>query len=109
MKENSSFDNSQYNLGESSILKVHEENMDSMIENSHSIVKKIKEIGKEISSDLQSQNKILNDIGVTMLRTDSQLKKNNSKIDDILTKTSTCSLIMLAILQIIAIIFLILL
>ena len=106
--DNSSFDK-QFNNDEKSLLNSHDEKMESMIENSHSIIKKIKQMSKEITSDLQSQNKIINDIGITMSRTDLQLKKNNSKIDDILVKTSMCSLITLAIIQVIAIIILILL
>ena len=116
MKENdntdnsTSFENNQYNLDmEDSILKSHEEKMNTMIDSSNAIVKKIKEMSKEINADLQSQNQILDEIGITMSQTNLQLKKNNSKIDDILVKTSTCTLIFLAFIQIIAIIFLILL
>ena len=107
--ENSSFDNKQSNNDENLFLKRHEEKMNSMIDNSYSVIKKIKEMGKEISSDLKSQNKLLGDIGLSLSRTTSQLKKNTSKIDEILSRTSTCSLIMLSIAQIIAIVLLILL
>ena len=109
--ENSSFDINinQSNNDDKLFIKGHEEKMNSMIENSYSVIKKIKEMGKEISSDLNSQNKILENIGLSLSRTTTQLKKNTSKIDEILAKTSTCSLIMLTIVQIIAIVLLILL
>ena len=116
MKEDdSSFNNSddeKLNLKEHDDKKLnlkehdHDKNMNKMIETSHSIVKKIKEMSKDISSDLKSQNKILNEIGLSLSRTNSHLKKNNSKIDEFLSKTSNFSLVMLAIIQIIAIVFL---
>ena len=118
MNENDNIDNStsfdvyQYSnldMEENNTLKSQEEKMNLIIDKSSSIVKKIKEMGKEISADLQSQNKILDEIGLTMSRTNSQLKKNNSKIDDVLVKTSTCTLITLAVIQIIFIVILILL
>ena len=108
MKEDdSSFNNSD---DEKLNLKEHEhdKNMNKMIETSHSIVKKIKEMSKDISSDLKSQNKMLNEIGLSLSRTNSQLIKNTSKIDEMSIKTSTCSLAILAIFQIIIIVFLIL-
>ena len=108
-ENSSSFDINQSNNDEKIFLKVHDEKMNSMIDNSYSVIKKIKEMGKEISSDLNSQNKILENIGLSLSRTTTQLKKNTSKIDEILAKTSTCTLIMLTIVQIIAIVFLILL
>ena len=112
MKENndyySLYDNN-INNDETTFLNKHEEKMDRMVENSQSIVKQIKQMNKEIYSDLQFQNKLINEIGLTVSKTDSQLKKNNSKIDDILLKTSTCSLIVSAIIQVLVIIFLILL
>ena len=86
----------------------HDKNMNKMIETSHSIVKKIKEMSKDISSDLKSQNKILNEIGLSLSRTNSQLIKNTAKIDEMSIKISTCSLVMLAIFQIIIIVFLVL-
>ena len=52
-EEHLSFDNDE----EQTIFNNHDEKMDSMLENSHSIIKKIKEMSKEINSDLQSQNK----------------------------------------------------
>ena len=96
-------------LDENSIFNIHEQKMEDMIDRSHSIVKKIKKMSEEINSDLQFQNKIINDIGIIMSKTDNQLNKNNSKIEDILGKTSSCSLIILAFIQVMAIIFLILL
>ena len=109
--ENSSFDINinQSNNDDKLFIKGHEEKMNSMIDNSYAVIKKLKEMGKEISSDLNSQNKILENIGLSLSRTTTQLKKNTSKIDEILAKTSTCTLIMLTIVQIIAIVFLILL
>ena len=97
------------NLVESNILNFHEEKMSKMMENSHNIVKQIKQMSQEISNDLKFQNKLINEIEITVNKTDSGLKKNTSKIDEILLKTSTCSLIVSAIIQIIVIVFLILL
>ena len=90
-----------------SIFNIHDAKMDSMLENSQAIIKKIKEMSKEIKSDLQSQNKYLHEIGISLSKTDLQLRKNNSKIDEFLSRRSTCSLIFLTIAQIIAIICLI--
>ena len=92
-----------------SILDEHEEKMDKMVENSYSIAKQIKQMSQEISSDLKFQNKLISEIGLTVTKTDNELKKNNSKIEDILLKTSSCTLIVSAIIQIIVIIFLMLL
>jgi hypothetical protein len=111
-KDDSTFDINETNksaMSEPNILNIHEEKVGKMLENSHNIVKQIKQMSQEISSDLQFQNKLINEIGLTVSKTDSQLKKNNSKIDDILLKTSTCTLIISAIIQVIVIIFLVLL
>ena len=108
-ENSSSFDINQSNNDEKIFLKGHDEKMNSMIDNSYSVIKKIKEMGKEISSELNSQNKLLENIGLSLSRTTTQLKKDTSKIDEILAKTSTCTLVMLSIAQIIAIVFLILL
>lgn len=103
MREN----NNEYD--EATILDEHEEKMDKMVENSYSIAKQIKQMSQEISSDLKFQNKLISEIGLTVTKTDNELKKNNSKIEDILLKTSSCTLIVSAIIQIIVIIFLMLL
>ena len=110
MKEDdSSFNNSDDEKEKLNLKEYeHDKNMNKMIETSHSIVKKIKEMSKDISSDLKSQNKILNEIGLSLSRTNSQLIKNTAKIDEMSIKTSTCSLVMLAIFQIIIIVFLVL-
>ena len=114
MKENNKdyytyYNNNNLITDETDFLNNHEEKMDKIIENSQNIVKQIKQMSQEISSDLQFQNKLINEIGLTVSKTDSELKKNNSKIDDILLKTSTCTLIISAIIQVIVIIFLVLL
>ena len=103
------YDNIKVINDETTFLNNHEKKMDKIIENSHNIVKQIKQMGQEISSDLQFQNKLINEIGLTVSKTDSKLKKNNSKIDEILFRTSTCSLIVSIIIQVCVIIFLILL
>ena len=51
----------------------------------------------EISEDLKFQNKLISDISETVNKTDFQMKKNTSKIEEVLLKTSTCSLIVSAI------------
>ena len=112
MKENNKDYYTYYNNNlindETEFLNNHEEKMDKIIENSQNIVKQIKQMNQEISSDLKFQNKLITDIGLTITKTDSELKRNNSKIDEILLKTSTCTLITSAIIQVIVIIFLIL-
>ena len=107
--ENSSFDNNnRLNFDERrSSLNSHEERMDSMLENNHLIVNKIKQMGKEITSNLRNQNEIINDLGIKLSSTDLILKKNNSKINDILGGTSICFLVVLTIIQVMIIIFLI--
>ena len=105
----SPFNNNNFKINEEMLLKKHEEKAEKLVEESNNIVKQIKQMSQEISSDLQFQNKLINEIGLTVSKTDSQLKKNNSKIDDILLKTSTCTLIISAIIQVIVIIFLVLL
>ncbi len=113
MKENNDYytdyDKDKLNSDETTFLNKHEKKMDKMIENSQNIVKQIKQMNQEISSDLQFQNKLISEIGLTVSKTDSELKKNNSKIDEILLRTSTCSLIVSIIIQVFVIIFLILL
>ena len=93
---------------QSNILEEHEQKMGKMLDDSHNIVKQIKQMSQEISNDLKLQNKLINEIGETVNKTDFELKKNTSKIEQILLKTSTCSLIFSAIIQIIVIVFLIL-
>ena len=113
MKENNDYytdyDKDKLNSDETTFLNKHEKKMDKMIENSQNIVKQIKQMNQEISSDLQFQNKLISEIGLTLFKKDSELKKNNSKIDEILLRTSTCSLIVSIIIQVFVIIFLILL
>ena len=113
MKENNDYytdyDKDKLNSDETTFLNKHEKKMDKMIENSQNIVKQIKQMNQEISSDLQFQNNLISEIGLTVSKTDSELKKNNSKIDEILLRTSTCSLIVSIIIQVFVIIFLILL
>ncbi len=99
MKEYNEYD-------ETSLLNVHEKKMDKMIENSQNITKQIKQMSQELSSDLKYQNKLISEIGLTVSKTDNELKNNNSKIDDILLKTSSFSLIVSAVIQVIVIIFL---
>ena len=96
-------------IEESNLLNMHEEKMGKMLENSQNIIKRIKQMSQEISNDLKFQNKLINEIGTTVNNADIELKKNNSKIEQILLKTTTCSLIVSAIIQVIVIIFLILL
>ena len=88
------------------MLDKHQTKMDNLIDESHGIVKRLKEMGKEIDSDLKAQNLIINNIGETMIRTDTAIKKNNSKIDEIINKTSSCTLIASIVIQILIIIFL---
>ena len=99
MKEYNEYD-------ETSLLNVHEKKMDKMIENSQNITKQIKQMSQELSSDLKYQNKLISEIGLTVSKTDNELKNNNSKIDDILLKISSFSLIVSAVIQVIVIIFL---
>ena len=108
MKENDK-DDSTYDLNEGNksaisepnVLNIHEEKVGKMLENSHNIVKQIKLMSQEISKDLKFQNKLIYEIGQTVNKTDNELKKNTSKIEQILLKTSTCSLIVSAIIQVI--------
>ena len=112
MKENNDdyiFNDNKKIFEEISLIQNHEKKMEKLIENSQSIAKRIKQMNQEISSDLQFQNKLINEIGITVAKNDLELKKNTSKIDEVLLKTSTFSLIVSAIIQIIVIIFLILL
>ena len=111
-KDDSTFDINETNksaMSEPNILNIHEEKVGKMLENSHNIVKQIKQMSQEISNDLKFQNKLIYEIGQTVDKTDTQLKKNTSKVEQILLKTSTCSLIVSAIIQVIVIVFLILL
>ena len=110
-KDDSTFDINETNksaMSEPNILNIHEEKVGKMLENSHNIVKQIKQMSQEISNDLKFQNKLIYEIGQTVDKTDTELKKNTSKVEQILLKTSTCSLIVSAIIQVIVIVFLIL-
>ncbi len=109
--DDSTLDNIEINKStvvDSNIINTHEEKIGKMLDKSQSIVKQIKLLSQEISKDLKSQNKLINEIGLTVNKTDEELKKNTSKIEQILLKTSTCSLIISAIIQVFVIIFLIL-
>ena len=110
--DDSTFDVNDFNksaISEPDAINLHEQKMTKMLENSHNIVKQIKQMSQEISNDLKFQNKLIYEIGQTVNKTDNELKKNTSKIEQVLLKTSTCSLIVSAIIQVIVIIFLILL
>ena len=102
-------ENNKSAISESNIINKHEKKMSDMLENSHNIVKQIKLMSQEISKDLKFQNKLISDISETVNKTDFQMKKNTSKIEEVLLKTSTCSLIVSAIIQVMVIVFLILL
>ena len=102
-------ENNKSTYSESNIINKHEKKMSDMLENSHNIVKQIKKMSDEISEDLKFQNKLISDISETVNKTDFQMKKNTSKIEEVLLKTSTCSLIVSAIIQVMVIVFLILL
>lgn len=114
MKENNNYDYYPFDYNksindETYLLNRHEKKVEKYIENSQSIVKQIKQMNQELNSDLQFQNKLISEIGLTIAKNDSELKKNNSKIDDILLRTSTFSLIVSAVIQVIVIVFLVLL
>ena len=82
MKENtfddSTLDNIEINKStvvESNIINSHEENMGKMLDKSQSIVTQIKKLSQEISKDLKSQNKLINEIGLTVNKTDEELSE----------------------------------
>ena len=102
-------ENNKSTYSESNIINTHEKKMSDMLDNSHKIITQIKKMSEEISDDLKSQNKLIVEIGETVNKTEFQMKKNTSKIEEVLLKTSTCSLIVSAIIQVMVIVFLILL
>ena len=64
-------------------------------------------MNKEISSEIQTHNVLISKLDNNMNIANEDLKKNSSKIEEILKKTSSYTLIIAMIIQVIVIIFLI--
>jgi cell division septum initiation protein DivIVA len=88
-------------------IEEHEKKSNNMIDEGHDLIKKIKEMNKEISSEIQTHNVLISKLDNNMNIANEDLKKNSSKIEEILKKTSSYTLIIAMIIQVIVIIFLI--
>ena len=88
-------------------IEEHEKKSNNMIDEGHDLIKKIKEMNKEISSEIQTHNVLISKLDNNMNIENEDLKKNSSKIEEILKKTSSYTLIIAMIIQVIVIIFLI--
>ena len=87
------------------VIKSSKTEEEKLRENSE-IVKQIKELNLLIMDNLSSQNKTLNEIDNEMDILQSKINKNTSKIDNLMSKTSICSLILSAVVQVVIIILL---
>ena len=85
----------------------HEKKSNNMIDQGHDLIKKIKEMNKEISSEIQAHNILISKLDNNMTSANENLKKNSNKIEEILKKTSSYSLVIAMIIQVIVILFLI--
>jgi predicted transcriptional regulator len=88
-------------------IEEHEKKSNNMIDQGHDLIKKIKEMNKEISSEIQAHNILISKLDNNMTSANENLKKNSNKIEEILKKTSSYSLVIAMIIQVIVILFLI--
>ena len=88
-------------------IEEHEKKSNSMIDQGHDLIKKIKEMNKEISSEIQAHNILISKLDNNMSSANENLKKNSNKIEEILKRTSSYSLVIAMIIQVIVILFLI--
>ena len=87
-------------------IEEHEKKSNNMIDEGHNLIKKIKEMNKEISSEIQQHNILISKLDNNMNIANENLKKNSSKIEEILKRTSSYTLIIAMIIQLIVILFL---
>ena len=78
-----------------------------MIDESHEIVKQKKKMNEEISSEIKTQNVIINTLERNVDKGPKLSEKGMSKLDETLKNTSTFSLIIAMIVQVVFLIFLI--
>ena len=65
-------------------IEEHEKKSNSMIDQGHDLIKKIKEMNQEISSELQTHNILISKLDNNMNSLNENLKKNSNKIEEIL-------------------------
>ena len=78
-----------------------------MIDESHEIVNQIKKMNEEISSEIKTQNVIINTLERNVDKGQKLSEKGMSKLDEALKNTSTFSLIIAMIVQVVFLLFLI--
>ena len=90
-------------------LDNHNKKATSMIDESQEIVNQIKKMNEEISSEIKTQNVIINALERNVDKGQKLNEKGISKLDETLKNTSTFSLIIAMIVQVVFLLFLILL
>lgn len=88
-------------------LESHNTKANAMIDESHEIVNQIKKMNEEISSEIKTQNVIINTLERNVDKGQKLSEKGMSKLDETLKNTSTFSLIIAMIVQVVFLIFLI--
>ena len=68
-------------------IEEHEKKSNNMIDEGHDLIKKIKEMNKEISSEIQTHNVLISKLDNNMNIANEDLKKNYSEIEEILKRT----------------------
>lgn len=88
-------------------IEEHKNKTNVMVDEGHEIIQKIKKMNEEISSEIQKQNVIIKSLDKNVDKGKNLNKKGFSKLDEAIKNTSTFSLIVTMIVQILFIIFLV--
>lgn len=88
-------------------IEEHNNKANLMIDEGYEIIQKIKKMNEEISSEIQKQNAIIKNLDKNVDKGKELTKKGLSKIDEAIKHTSTFSLVVTMIVQILFIIFLV--
>ena len=101
--ENYQLDEQAKNMTNTELLEYQQrkiKNQDQEIEEITGEVKKGKEMGKVIKTNLESQNKLLDDVETGMDNLDSNMPKTRKKFDNYVVNSSSCCLTIVILLEI---------
>ena len=101
--DNYQLDDQAKNMSNSELLEYQQrkiKDQDQEIEEITGEVKKGKEMGKVIKTNLETQNKLLDDVETGMDNLDSKMSKTRKKFDNYVANSSSCCLTFVIILEI---------
>ena len=85
----------------------HNQRSNDMVDESRDVLSKIVKMNKEIANEIDQQNKVISSLDKQIDKGEEIIKSNNSKLDDLMKKTSNYTLITTMVIQIIVILFLV--